>query len=280
EIAFIADTQAKLKLEKIISRNEQNKQATDSLCAYILRRQPAALFLLGDIVNSGSSLKKWKIMDLFFHALQQKNIKYYAIQGNHEYMFDAKKGIENFERHFGKLNDNINFRVIDSVAVVMVNSNFKKLTTAETQNMLSRYAAVMDSLQLSENVKCIIVATHHPPFTNSKIVKPSGEVADMIVPKYIETAKAVLFLSGHAHLLEVFEYSGKHFCVIGGGGGRKQQQRKGYNQRYNNLINDAEYYRYFYITTVRDANFLHINIHGMNVDDWTEKSKELLTVEY
>ena len=36
---------------------------------------------------------------------------------------------------------------------------------------------------------------------------------------YIESVKARLFISGHAHIFEHFIVNGKNFLVIGGGGG-------------------------------------------------------------
>ena len=282
EIAFISDTQNKTKAERLISRHEHNAYATASLYNYILRKQPSALFHLGDIVGCGSSKRNWKSIDYFSDSLRQKNIPYYATPGNHEYMIKAQKGMQNFEQRFGNLseNNNVNLQVIDSVAVVLVNSNFKKLTIDETNNMLVRYSSVMDSLQQSENVKCIIVATHYAPFTNSKIVKPSAQVRDLFVPKYLETPKAVLFLSGHAHLLELFMHENKYFCVIGGGGGRKQSQLKGDNQRYNNLLDNVKYFRYFYCTLSVESNILHLRANGINVKNREEQTKEILTFEF
>jgi len=282
EIAFIADTQNKTKAERLISRREHNSYATALLYTYILRKQPAALFHLGDIVGCGSSARNWKSIDYFFDSLLQKNIPYFATPGNHEYMLKAQKGKKNFEQRFGNLgaNSNINFQVVNSVAVVLVNSNFKKLTDDQTHNMTARYTAVMDSLQQSENVKCIIVATHYSPFTNSKIAKPSEQVCNMLVPKYIETPKAVLFLSGHAHLQEVFLHENKYFCVIGGGGGRKQAQLKGNKQRYNNLLDNVECFRYFYCTLRVDSNTLTLCAQGMNVHDWEEKTQEIVTIKF
>jgi hypothetical protein len=214
--------------------------------------------------------------------LRQKNIPCHATPGNHEYMINAQKGKQNFEKRFGNLseNNNINCQVINSVAVVLVNSNFKKMTAAETNNMLARYNVVMDSLQQSENVKCIIVATHYSPFTNSRTVKPSEQVRDLLVPKYLETPKTVLFLSGHAHLQELFVREGKYFCVIGGGGGRRQAQRKGEKQRYNNLLDNVKCFRYFYCSVTVDSNTLYLQANGMNVNDWEEKTQEILTVKF
>jgi predicted metallopeptidase len=276
EIAFISDMQQPLWVEKLFVKKEQNERAADSLRAFILRRHPDALFLLGDMVGKGSSLKNWKIPDAFFSLLKQENIPYHAIQGNHEYFFNAKKGNDNFARRFGIAKDNVNIQNIDSVAVIMLNSNFNRLTNEETNRMLQRYTSVMDSLQHNESVRCIIVAVHHSPFTNSAMVAPSKNVQDKIVPKYLETPKAVLFLSGHAHLLEMFYFNKKYFCVIGGGGGRKQKTHT--DSPYHNLVSNADRSRFFYCTVSRYADTLYLNVHSIRTNNWTEKIENLLKI--
>jgi len=278
EIAFIADTQKPLELERVMKKNEHNERATDLLFSFIARRQPAALFLLGDIVGKGSSQESWKKIDTFLTALKQNEISYHAIQGNHEYMFNAKKDKANFRQRFGSFEDNINVQCIDSLAIIMVNSNFSRLSAGETHAMLARYALAMDSLQKLTYIESIIVCTHHAPYTNSKVVEPSEKVQQLIVPKYLSTPKANLFISGHAHLMEIFRQSGKYFCVIGGGGGIRQDARVGERQRYSDLSANITHYRYFYCTVQLQHNVLHVSVHGINDGEREERSEEILSI--
>jgi len=106
-------------------------------------------------------------------------------------------------------------------------------------------------------------------------VRPSKKVQQLIVPKYLSTPKAKLFISGHAHLLELFKEDGKYFCVIGGGGGGKQGKKTGNKQRYNDLLANANHYRYFYCTAQLKNGALHFFVHGVNVGDWREWSEEI-----
>ena len=78
----------------------------------------------------------------------------------------------------------------------------------------------MDSLDSNPGIKMILLCSHHPPYTNSKIVKPSKEVVKYFLPRFFESTKSRLYISGHSHNLEFFEKGNKkYFLVIGGGGG-------------------------------------------------------------
>ena len=63
------------------------------------------------------------------------------------------------------------------------------------------------------------VLAHHPPFTNSPIVRGEESVRETFLPSFLGSSKTVAFVSGHAHGLEHFRRDGKEFLVSGGGGG-------------------------------------------------------------
>ena len=78
-------------------------------------------------------------------------------------MFRKNKGLRNFTERFGT-QAVIGFsKIVDSVAVVLLNSNFKKLSEKELQQQMIWYTHTMDSLNLLREVKAIIVGTHHSP---------------------------------------------------------------------------------------------------------------------
>jgi len=106
--------------------------------------------------------------------------------------------------------------------VVLLNSNFDKMTTAEVLAQDNWYSKMVEKLDKDDAIKFIIVGCHHSPYTNSKIVKPSMAVRQNFLPAFINSKKCVLFLSGHSHNFEHFNMQGKHFLVIGGGGGLHQ----------------------------------------------------------
>jgi hypothetical protein len=112
--------------------------------------------------------------------------------------------------------------VIDSVAVILLNSNFTKMAPAEIARQDDWYTAELKKMDNDPAIKFVIVGCHHSPYTNSKAIVPSVQVQRRFVPGFIGSKKCVLFLSGHSHNFEEFKEQGKYFLVIGGGGGPHQ----------------------------------------------------------
>jgi UDP-2,3-diacylglucosamine pyrophosphatase LpxH len=264
--AFISDTQEPIKVEAIFLKNERNVEATDRLLADLSRTKHQALFFLGDIVSIGSSAKSWERIDRFLAGMQQKQIPVYATYGNHEYMMNQAAGEKNFARRFPGTPDTGYTFVQDSVAVVLFNSNFSKLSKAAQQAQLQWYTRSMDSLNRSGNVKFIIVCCHHAPYTNSDVVSPEKKVQELYVPVYVNTPKAALFLSGHSHHLEYFNIHHKKFLVIGGGGGLRQALKKENKRDYTDLLNESQKPRYFYLQVNRTGDKLQVSARGFTME--------------
>ena len=170
----------------------------------------------------GSKHKAWATLDTFLISLKKTNTSVYAIPGNHEYI-GKSAGMHRFKQRFPEEWLHGYCINIDSIAIVMLNSNFDKLTKNEISKQLGWYKAAVDSLDNDPRIKTIIVCTHHAPYSNSRIVGSSLPVQDLIVPVFEKSKKSKLFISGHSHNLEYFSgYNGKYFLVIGGGGGLAQ----------------------------------------------------------
>ncbi|MDB4918902.1 metallophosphoesterase [Mucilaginibacter sp.] len=224
-IAFTSDTQEPMWVEKLLLKSNHNQKATEMIFKDVNVIHPAALFILGDVVSLGYKTKKWTMIDRYIKQCTQNSIPIYATLGNHELMFNAHKGTKNFQTRFPMYNPAGYTEIIDSVAVVLLNSNFSKMTTAAILAQDNWYSSIIKKLDADEAIKFIIVGCHHSPYTNSKIVKPSMEVRQNFVPVFINSKKCVLFLSGHSHNFERFNMQGKYFLVIGGGGGLHQPLR-------------------------------------------------------
>jgi len=153
--------------------------------------------------------------------------------------------------------------IIDSVAVVMLNSNFNKLTEAENARQIDWYKNTLQKLDADPSVQYIITGCHHSPFTNSKIVGPSTAVQEKFVPPFLHSKKSRLFLSGHCHGFEHYQVEGKDFFVIGGGGGLHQPLGKSID--HEDL---AEGYKpmFHYLTVHRKADGLEVTSMGLKKD--------------
>jgi hypothetical protein len=211
-----------MAIEELKLHTNHNVKATSLLLADMLKRKPLAIYLLGDVVSAGSSNHKWSAMDRFIDSCRKIGIAVHGLLGNHDILWNRTKGEKNFQLRFP---DNVNtgyVSIIDSIAIVLLNSNFRKLSAAEIDKQQRWYTAELHSLDGNPSIKTIIVSCHHAPYSNSRIVGSSTQVLHYFVPAYLQTAKCRLFITGHAHAFEHFSQSGKIFLVIGGGGGLHQ----------------------------------------------------------
>lgn len=226
-IAFASDTQAPMFVETLWLRSNKNRKATYLLFHDILKAHPHSFFLLGDVVNLGYSDRQWKPIDLYLGNLKERNINVHAILGNHELMGQPQKGERKFQSRFPDHVRTGYVKIIDSVAVILLNSNFKSLSQSEEKKQLKWYADTLENLDHASEIHFIITTCHHSPFTNSRIVRPSAEVEKKFVPLFLSSRKSQLFLSGHSHNFEHYKVQDKDFLVIGGGGGLRQPLNQG-----------------------------------------------------
>lgn len=214
-------------VETILLKPFRNRKATELLFADVLVRQPAAFFLLGDVVNLGYSSRQWRPIDRYLQALRDGAVPVHAILGNHEVMGRPREGIRKFQERFQDHKHTGYLVRYDTIAVVLVNSNFSSLTPEENKKQAAWFEKTLEELDADAEVHAVIIGCHHSPFTNSRIVKPSKEVEQKFVPPFLASRKALLFLSGHCHAFEHYKVKGKDFLVIGGGGGLRQPLRQG-----------------------------------------------------
>ena len=226
---FVSDTQQPMFVEKLVLKPNQNRRATAGIFESILQNKPGSVYMLGDVVGLGSSRRKWKKVDVFLDSCRAAGTRVSAVLGNHEVMGRRKRGERFFQQRF-PMNVRTGYvAVTDSVAVVMLNSNFAALSAPDQKKQKDWYNHTLSSLDTAAAVKAVIVCCHHAPYTNSTIVKCNKTVQQSFVPGYIASKKAQLFITGHAHAFEHFNMQGKNFLVIGGGGGLHQPLNNGSN---------------------------------------------------
>jgi hypothetical protein len=251
-------------VETLFLKSNQNRQATKKIFNEFGQVKPRALFLLGDVVNLGYSNKQWKDMGGYIDALRKEGIEVHAALGNHEVMGRARKGEDKFQKHFPDHVRTGYVRVVDSVAVILLNSNFGKMTAADNEVQLSWYKKTLKALDSDPSVEYIITGCHHSPFTNSKIVGCSKGVEEKFVQPYLASSKSRLFLTGHSHNFEHYQVKGKDFMVIGGGGGLHQPLKTG-----DGILADvASDYKpeFHYLTVKRSADGLQLKSYALMKD--------------
>jgi len=263
-IAFASDTQEPMWVEKLWLKPNHNLQATKMIFKDVDSLRPKAFFILGDVVSLGKSKKAWKNIDRYIAQMVSDSIPVYATLGNHEVMFNSKKGIRNFRKRFPAYNPSGYTEIVDSVAIILLNSNFGAMTVSEIIAQNDWYKQELTLLDKDPSVKFVIVGCHHSPYTNSRIVNPSVAVQENFVEPFLHATKCVLFLSGHSHNYERFKMKGKYFLVIGGGGGLHQPLKAN-----NDMIHDisADYKPAFhYLKISRAQEKLEVTSRKLNPD--------------
>lgn len=263
-IAFAADTQAPMWVETLWLKPHQNRIATKKVFNDIIDRGAGSLFLLGDVVNLGYSNKQWKPIDGYLQNLRDKGIGVNAILGNHEVMGLPGKGQKKFQSRFPNHVRTGYVQVKDSVAIVLLNSNFKTLSPAEDAQQTAWYKSTLEKLDADSSIQYIITTCHHSPFTNSKVVGCSKDVQQRFVPAFLQSRKSQLFLSGHCHGFEHYKIQGKDFMVIGGGGGLHQPLKQGAGC----LPDLAKDYKplFHYLTVRRSKDHLEVTSYELKDD--------------
>jgi hypothetical protein len=274
ELAFVSDTQAPMWVENIFLKANHNREATGLIFEDIIKNKPKALFILGDVVSLGYRDAKWKTIDKYLELCRKNGIEFHALLGNHDVMGRPRKGESNFQKRFPDHVRTGYISVVDSIGVIMVNSNFAKLSPTEVELQQQWYEAMLKTLDADPKVKVTIVTCHHAPYSNSKLVGSSKPVQEHFVPAYMASVKGQLFITGHSHTFEHFKIKGKDFLVIGGGGGL--------HQPLNGILEDtALNYKpmFHYLTVLRTGELVHVISHFLK-DDFSgfDKTYEFSTV--
>ena len=107
EFAFISDTQSPMWIETlVIARNRNEKAARMLLDSIICDSTLSAVVHLGDVTESSANDKSWLPIDSFLTRSKSRSLPVYAAIGNHDYLFSAQKGEENFRKRFSTVPEN------------------------------------------------------------------------------------------------------------------------------------------------------------------------------
>jgi len=264
-IAFVSDTQAPLFFETVYLKSDRNLDATRALLHDIVMVHPAQLFLLGDLVSLGFYDHSWSTIDTYIDSLRGGGVAADAVLGNHELLLFPGEGEKEFSGRFPNAVRTGYTRTIDSVGVVLLNSNFDHLSQEEASAEDRWYERTMEALDIDPSIRVVIVCCHHSPYSNSTIVGSNAEVQKQFVPPYVASRKGRLFISGHAHAFEHFQIAKKDFLVIGGGGGLLHPLREGADREWTDLA-PVPRPRYHYILVRRVGQDLHVTIRVLQED--------------
>ncbi len=250
-LCFLSDTQESLVFEKLFFPVNNGDKAQELIFTSIKQSSPRSVFHLGDMTELGFIPEEWEEIDTFINDLHAKNINFFAIPGNHEYMLFPKRGSNEFIKRFPLMKNGIT-KKFGTTAVIIFNSNFSELSEQEKNDEFDWFAQTLHEYENDSSITYIVAGCHHSPFTNSRIVSPSLNKSMMIkfLNAFYNSPKCILFLSGHAHTYEHFLANQKDFLVIGGGGGLSHPLYRGTDIKFKDLNNFPESERLFHYITV------------------------------
>jgi len=281
KIGFISDTQQPMWIEKIFLAANNNSAATNAIFSSIIEKESiSALFHLGDITAFGMCPSEWEEIDKNIEKLKKANIPIYPALGNHDYFLFKKNSLPQFNKRFPAIKESWYSVRIKNVAVLILNSNYFRLSDDEIQKQKRWYINKIKELEKDDSIEAIIVGVHHSPFTNSKVVDPSEDVRKDFVPSFLKSNKSKLFISGHAHAFEHFKRNGKDFLVIGGGGGLQHPLLMGGSQRWKDLFPIPTSKRMFHylVCELKDSK-LNVRVMMLNSDFKTFMSAYEIVIE-
>jgi 3',5'-cyclic AMP phosphodiesterase CpdA len=177
-------------------------------------------------VFQGDSPRHWQKFDEYAADIRSKKIPVFPILGNHEYYGSKDRAQTNYFSRFPHLEKRRWYSLrFHSAGIILLDSNFDRLEENEQEDQHNWYLQVLEDLQADSSIEYIVVACHHAPYTNSRVVNDDKEVQRDFVVAFKSTPKAKLFFSGHCHSYEHFVMDDKHFIVSGGGGGPRHPLR-------------------------------------------------------
>jgi hypothetical protein len=273
EVIFVSDTQSPLFPEMFLLPSNRNEEARGLIFDAILEDRPSAVFHMGDMVALGFWNASWEAMDDFVGRLTAAGIPFYPTRGNHELMWFSGMGESNFARRFPEASRTGYSRQVGPLAVVLLNSNFPQMSDEEIAAQQRWYEATLAAFDADTTVSAVFVACHHPPFTNSTIVNPSSDVRGQFMPPFLNSRKSIAFLSGHAHAMESFVFSGKRFLVIGGGGGLQQPVLVGDRVRWVDefpLTSEKRMFHYLRCSATRETMVLSVQMLSDDLAGFSE----------
>jgi hypothetical protein len=178
------------------------------------------------------------------------------------------KALENYFRRFPHLDEKRWYSFSwKNLALILVDSNFPTLTEEESRRQVDWYLAELERFERDSNIGHVIVSSHEPPFTNSRVVGPNKKVEKQFAEPFLRSRKTRFFFSGHSHAYERFSFQDRVFIVSGGGGGPRHKVSIDPRKRsFNDLFSGLEL-RFFHFCEIEaDGKRLVFRVYRLESD--------------
>lgn len=265
---IIGDTQRSSIYEQWIMRREENVEASVRLLTEAGKEDASFLVLVGDMVFDASSKHHWADFDRLLDPIHDSGKAVLPVLGNHEYWGVNSWCQDSLHKRFPHLKEKTWYRrSYGPVAMLILNSNFTELTAAERLEQKEWFDGELEKIEADEKIRGFLVFAHHPPYSNSWVVKGDSVVRDSFAKSFRNAKKGLAFVSGHAHGYEHFKKRGKHFLVSAGGGGARFHRRPKDNRAHSDLFRGPDLRPLHYIKVSLRSTGLFFEVKGFEKRD-------------
>ncbi len=217
-LAIVGDTQRVLPIERLAFGRESNDEGRRRIAQAILAEPLDAIVHLGDLTGSASD---WGRFDQAYppNALSSKPV--HICRGNHDCGGPLFGSPREFNRRFPTAVAGLQLVDLGFLRLLLLDTNQGSMSKEQWSTQLTEFCRSLADASSEERVKHVLVAGHHPAFTNARWHSPSQAVLDGFIKPFLDCPKARAFFAGHVHGYERFEVDGRCFVVTGGGGGAR-----------------------------------------------------------
>ena len=230
---FVGDTQGTLLLERLIGR-EDNSAERARLLGLVAELDAEAAIFLGDLV-ARQSARAWTVVDACLTRLRARGVRLAGCAGNHDLFSLPWRGYDDLARR-GLLGPASWRRVtLGAARVLVLDSNRRALGRALWDEQLAWLRAELADAEREGSVRAVLVASHHPPWTNSAVAGDAAPLLRPLLDAFYDAPKARVWLSGHVHAYERFASRGKHLVVSGSASAPRMRLLTGARARHPTL---------------------------------------------
>jgi hypothetical protein len=260
-LAIVGDTQRVLPIERLAFGRETNDAGRRRIAQAILAEQLDGIVHLGDLIGSASG---WRRFDQDYPSGELASKHIHVCRGNHDcggLWFGSSK---EFNRRFPTAVAGLQTVELGFLRLLLLDTNQGSMSKEQWLTQLNEFCRSLTDANSEERVKHVLVAGHHPPFTNARWHSPSPAVLDGFIKPLLDCPKARTFFAGHVHGYERFEVDGRCFVVTGGGGGARFAHRHSEKRRRPAMVDISDPHPLHFVSVEASPDVISYSVRAID----------------